>query len=109
MSSEVRTTSVHILGHEYKIRSTEDGAFVREVALYVDELMHQISSKMTTGTTAQIAVLAALNIAEELFRERRNGTGPSSKEVQERMRALLNRVEEITEAVATKQEASTPQ
>ena len=97
MSPDVRTVSVHILGHEYKVRSTEDGAFVREVALYVDELMHQISSKMSTGTASQIAVLAALNIAEELFRERRNGGARPPKEIEARLRAVLARLNKVGE------------
>lgn len=103
MAPEVRTTSVHILGQEYKIRSSESGDFVRDVALYVDQLMHQISSKMTTGTTSQIAVVAALNLAEELFRERRNpgGNGESPQEADSRIQALVTRVEEMIEGVRT--------
>lgn len=98
--SESRAMTVHILGHEYKIRSTESGDFVRDVALYVDELMHQISSKMSTGTQTQVAVLAALNIAEELFRERRGEPGQphdDPAEVNERISALVSRVDEIIE------------
>ena len=98
MSQKIQTTTVRILGHEYRIRSAEKSEFVREVALYVDELMHQISSKLTTGTQAQIAVLAALNIAEELFRERRNGGRGTPSEVDERMRAVIGRLEEIVES-----------
>jgi cell division protein ZapA len=94
MKPEDPATSVHILGHEYRIRSTEEPAFVREVALYVDEVMHRISSRMTAGTKSQIAVLAALNIAEELFRERRNGTGMDPEELEQRLRALLQRLDE---------------
>jgi len=98
MGSEPRTLTVHILGHEYKIRSTESGEFVRDVALYVDELMHQIASKMSAGTQTQVAVLAALNIAEELFRARKGGNG-SGEEMQEqldaRLRELVGRVDEI--------------
>ncbi|MBZ0269694.1 cell division protein ZapA, partial [bacterium] len=101
MAAESRTMNVHILGHEYKIRSTESGEFVREVALYVDELMHQISSKMSTGTPTQVAVLAALNIAEELFRMRRGdgGTAEDADEVDERMAALVSRVDGIIRGV----------
>ena len=100
--TETRTMTVHILGHEYRIRSNESGEFVREVALYVDDLMHRISSRMASGTTAQVAVLAALNIAEELFRERQNGSGPgSAEEIDERLKALVSRVEEILDAPDT--------
>ena len=88
--------TVHILGNEYRIRSTESGEFVREVALHVDELMHRIASRMNAGTSSQVAVLAALNLAEELLRERRNGTGGvAAEEIDDRLRALANRVDEI--------------
>jgi cell division protein ZapA len=98
MSSDARTVSVHILGREYRIRSTEDGDFVREVARYVDELMRQISEKMTSGTTTQIAVLAALNVAEELFRGRRDGGGEAAPdELEARMRGMLERLDEIVD------------
>ncbi len=97
MSTEARTVSVHILGQEYKIRSTEDGEFVREVARYVDEMMHRISESVTTGTKTRIAVLTALNIAEELFRERQNGNGGAPAELESRMQALLGRLDEIVD------------
>jgi cell division protein ZapA len=106
---DVRTISVHILGHEYKVRSTEDGAFVREVALYVDELMHQISAKMASATPSQIAVLAALNIAEELFRARRNGGAAAPAEEQEievRLKSVLARLGEVGQPLPSEESAS---
>ena len=105
MTERARTTTVHIFGHEYKIRSTEEPAFVQEVALYVDELMNGISSKMTSGTSAQIAVLAALSIAEELFRERRDGGRVLPGEAEDRMRAVLGRLDEIVESRPAKKAA----
>jgi hypothetical protein len=69
-------------------------------------MMNRISSKMSAGTTSQIAVLAALNIAEELFRERRNGHGPPSSktedegsvvDVNDRVIALIHRLDEMVE------------
>jgi cell division protein ZapA len=97
MSSLVRTTSVLILGREYKVRTTEDEDFVHEVAEYVDTLMNRISTKMASGTASQIAVLAALNIAEELFRAKRNGfpSAPAEDEVEGRLRALSSRLSEM--------------
>jgi len=68
--------------------------------------MHGISSRMTAGTTSQIAVLAALNIAEELFRERRNGSGAGTSDVDERLRGLIGRIEEITGTGSPREKAS---
>ncbi|MGQ0722764.1 MAG: cell division protein ZapA [Candidatus Eiseniibacteriota bacterium] len=105
MSSEARTVSVQILGQEYKIRSTEDAAFVREVAVHVDEAMRAISARMTSATATQLAVLAALNFAEELLRERRNGGG-GHDEADERLRAVLRRLDEIVAVVPADAPAS---
>jgi cell division protein ZapA len=105
MSSEARSTSVHILGQEYRIRSTEGAEFMKEVAIYVDEARHDVSSRMTTGTTTQIAVLAALNIAEELFRERRNGHAGPDPELDARVRHVLSRLDEVLGAVPSKSPA----
>ena len=92
-----RTTTVQILGHEYRIRSEESAEFVNEVAVHVDSVMRGISSRMSAGTTSQVAVLAALNIAEELFRERRDsGNGHDASETEERLRAMIERLSEIT-------------
>ncbi len=96
MSAESRTTTVQILGQDYKIRTEESPEFVRTVALHVDETLRAIAGRMTTGTAVQVAVLGALNIAEELLRERRDGTnGGPSKEIESRLRAMLNRLDEV--------------
>jgi cell division protein ZapA len=111
MNHDARTTSVVILGRDYKIRTTESEEFVHEVAAYVDGMMNRISSKMSSGTTSQIAVLAALNIAEELFRERRNGHAPASAsteengvDVNDRVIALLHRLDELVESPGASRE-----
>src|SRR5262245_8279721 len=96
MVSESRATTVRILGHEYRIRSSESEEFVQEVAEYVDGVMKSISSHMSSGTPATVAVLAALNIAEELFRERRDGrNGHDGSDVDKRMHAIMARLDEI--------------
>jgi cell division protein ZapA len=107
MVPESRTTTVKILGHEYKIRSSESAEFVQEVALYVDGVMSSISSRMNTVTSAQVAVLAALNIAEELFRERRDGRNGDG-DVDERVRALVTRLGEIVESGAAARKPARP-
>lgn len=101
MSGEVRTTAVSILGREYKIRTTESEEFVQEVAQYVDAMMNRIASKMSSGTTSQIAVLAALNIAEEMFRlrrseeNRREEADSERSGLDDRVRSLMDRLDEV--------------
>ena len=106
MGSESRTTTVRILGNEYRLRSEENAAFVEDVARYVDEVMQGIAARTTSGTTAQIAVLGALNIAEELFRERLDGQGGGrAGEIDSRLKGLLSRVDDIIDDVPAPEEA----
>ena len=63
-----RVVTVEIHGQQYPIRSGLDPAYVAELAAYVDEKMHLASRESPAGDTLKLAVLAALNIADEYFR-----------------------------------------
>ncbi|OFW06513.1 MAG: hypothetical protein A3H96_12625 [Acidobacteria bacterium RIFCSPLOWO2_02_FULL_67_36] len=67
-SSRVVTVEIH--GQQYPIRSGLDPAYVAELAAYVDEKIRFASRETPAGDTLKLAVLAALNIADECFRAR---------------------------------------
>lgn len=62
---------VQIYGHPYTIRSEADREYVQNVAGYVDRKMREVAAKVPVNSLSRVAVLAALNIADELFKERR--------------------------------------
>jgi cell division protein ZapA len=62
--------SVEIFGQEYKIKGDADADHILEFAQYVDGKMRDVAHGAPVGSLTKIAILAALNIAEELFRER---------------------------------------
>jgi cell division protein ZapA len=66
--TEGRVIPVEIAGQRYPIRSTLDPEYVARLARYVDEKMRAAADSTPTGDTLRLAVLAALNIADELFR-----------------------------------------
>ena len=70
MSEEQDGVTVDIFGHEYKIRGDADSGYILEIAQYVDVKMKEVAHGAPAGSLTKIAILAALNIAEELFRER---------------------------------------
>lgn len=57
---------VTIFNETYRLRSKTDVEQVRQMARLVDERMRQIASHATTHDVLKIAVLAALNIADEM-------------------------------------------
>jgi len=63
-----RVIHVEMHGQRYAIRSSLEGQYVAELAAFVDERMRRAASECPAGDTLKIAVLAALNIADEYFR-----------------------------------------
>ncbi|MBI3939550.1 MAG: cell division protein ZapA [Acidobacteria bacterium] len=63
-------TRVTILNQAYSIRSDDDPEYVRRLAGYVDQKLNQISQATPTVDSLKVAILTALNIADELFRAR---------------------------------------
>lgn len=60
--------NVEILGQRYPIRSGLDASYVTELAGYVHQKMQTASERSQAGDAVRVAVLAALNIADEYFR-----------------------------------------
>ena len=84
---DTRVIHVEIHGQQYPIRSGLDPTYVAELAAYVDTKMRLASRETPAGDTLKIAVLAALNIADECFRIRHDD--------QERRDRLTHRAEEL--------------
>ncbi len=59
-----------IFGEEYPLRGDADTEYMIKVAEYVDRSMRAVADKATHLSPAKTAVLTAINIADELFRER---------------------------------------
>lgn len=63
-----KTTSVEIYGETYNVRGEGDPAYLTELAELVDVRMHEVASRVSSGDVTKIAILAALNIADECAR-----------------------------------------
>jgi cell division protein ZapA len=68
MAPEGRVIPIEIHGQRYPIRSALDPEYVSRLALYVDQKMRAASEATRAGDSLRLAILAALNIADELFR-----------------------------------------
>ena len=61
---------VEIFGQSYAVRAGADPAYLQEIAAFVDAQMREVGRNAGAVDTVRIAVLAALNIADETFRLR---------------------------------------
>ena len=66
-------TKVKIGGVEYTISSSADEEYVRHIAYYVDKKLEEIAKADKRLSTAMVAVLTAVNVADDYFRAREDG------------------------------------
>ena len=83
-----RQMEVTMVGQKFKVRSDADENYVQTLAAYVDKKIADISKQTRTVTTRQVALLAALDIADEYFRAH-DKLKTLRKEVRRRSRRLL--------------------
>lgn len=67
---EDNKVKVRIYGQEYTISGERDEETIIEIADYVDDKMREISRFFSSNIPGSLAVLAAINIADELFEAR---------------------------------------
>lgn len=88
-----RGIDVEIYGQQYTIKGEADDQYVKKLAAFVDEHMRQVGKGMKTATLSKLAVLAAINIAHELFQAERLRQKEEA-DVERRVLSLLDTIEE---------------
>ena len=71
MSARKSVVKVNIVGEEYTIRSDASPEHTRAVAEYVDRAIRTVLGTGTLVETRKAAILAALQLTDELFQCRR--------------------------------------
>jgi len=78
---------VKIFGQEFTIKGEDTAEYVEGLADFVDKKMREVAAASSVITSHKVAILTAINIADELFRLR--------KEKEEAEAALRERVENL--------------
>jgi len=61
---------VRIGGREYAMRGSESEEYIHKVAVYVDKKMREISGKQPPLSTSMLAILTAINLADEIIKQK---------------------------------------
>src|SRR5262249_48953989 len=61
-------TQVEIFGQTYNVRAEGDSSYIHDLARFVDSRMKEVAEQTATVDTTKIAILAALNISDDLHR-----------------------------------------
>jgi cell division protein ZapA len=65
-----RLIEIKVFGQTYTVKSDAEEDHIQAVAQYVNEKMDEVLKKTRSVSTLNVAILTALNIADDLMRER---------------------------------------
>jgi cell division protein ZapA len=91
MDGKNDSISVEIFGQTYNVRGEGDPDYLTELARFVDSRMREVAAQVATVDPVKIAILAALNIADEFSRYRKQRLGAWIEKTEE----LSNRLNKV--------------
>jgi cell division protein ZapA len=91
MGNQVETVTVEIGDRPYTLKAGNNPEYIREVANFVDRKMKEIGKMAPSLQPTHLAVLTAINIADELF-ENQQGPSSDTREVENRIEALIRMI-----------------
>lgn len=66
-----KPVEVTILGQKFVVRSDSEEGYIKEVAAFVDKKMNDILQKTKSVSNLSVAILTAMNVADEFFSYKR--------------------------------------
>lgn len=91
------STAVEIFGSTYHVRGGDDSGDLQELARVVDGKMRELAGHAGSTDPARLAILVALNLADELSRARQQQEG-ERVEIREKVAELARGLETALEA-----------
>lgn len=93
MAAQLEPVTVRILDREYRVMcAPEERRSLMEAALYLDQQMREIRDSGKVMAVEKIAVMCALNLADEVLKNRQ-GQLERREKVDQRIRELAGRLE----------------
>ena len=94
MSEESNQVQISIFGQEYSVKAPADPDYIKKIAEYLDEKMREVQSGFsTTQSSTRIAILAGMNITDELFNSRQSGESDNTH-AEQKISSLIELIEE---------------
>ena len=64
--------TVNLLGREYTLKGDVDSDYMIKISKYVDQRLRELQDKLPCVDLSKLCLLAALNLADELFQARQD-------------------------------------
>ncbi len=83
---------IKVFGQTYTVKTDAEEGHIQEVARYVNEKMDEVLKKTRSVSTLNVAILTALNIADDLLKEKENRTA-ILREIEIRSKDLADKID----------------
>lgn len=94
MNDESNQVQISIFGQEYSVKAPADPDYIKKIGEYLDGKMREVQSGFsTTQSSTRIAILAAMNITDELFNARQSGESEDT-EIEQKISSLIEIIDE---------------
>lgn len=93
-----KTFEITLMNQKFHLKSDSEEKHVRKVADYVNRKIFEIQEKTHSVSSLNVALLAALNIADDYFKIKGSGKGKDN-EAKNKVKEMLNIIDRCLEEV----------
>jgi cell division protein ZapA len=94
MSEDNNQVKISIFGQEYSVKAPADPEYIKKIAEFLDGKMREVQSGFsTTQSSTRIAILAGMNITDELFNARQSGES-TDNDTEQKISSLIDLIDE---------------
>lgn len=90
---QTNSVKVNIFGQTYTIKGDASPDYIRELSIFLNEKMDDVSRNISSANPTQVAILTALNIADEYFQMKKLKSGVEGI-IEERAKAIISMLDE---------------
>jgi cell division protein ZapA len=87
-----RLVEIKVFGQAYTVKTDAEEGHIQEVARYVNEKMDEVLKKTRSVSTLNVAILTALNIADDLLKEK-EGRVAILREIEAKSKDLVEKID----------------
>jgi cell division protein ZapA len=91
---EKRQLRIDVLGTSFVIQSDESAEHLARLSTYVKSRIEEVKSRYTFADPLTVAMLAALNIADEMFKTRDGRAAGPAEEIEVMAERLISRMDD---------------
>jgi len=92
MEEKESVVTVKIFGEDYRIKGVKDPDYIHDLARFLDRKMKEVATNTQLTSTNKIAILAALNISDELCKYKENHKA-SRQQIRKKVQTLIQLID----------------